>query len=54
MGTNVGDVIHYSESGKLIKKANIHRGVKIRSISFSLDFSILVTAGGDGCRVVDP
>lgn len=54
MGTNTGEVIHISESGKLIKKAMIHKGVKIRSVTFSNDYSILATAAGDGSKVLNP
>lgn len=32
----------------------IHKGVKIRSVAFSNDYSILATAAGDGCKVLNP
>lgn len=46
--------MHYSEKGNLIKKAMVHKGVKIKSVAFSNDFSILATAAGDGCKILDP
>lgn len=54
MGTSTGELLHFMQDGKLIKKATIHPGVKIRSVSFSHDFSILATAAGDGCKIVNP
>lgn len=54
MGTSTGEVLHYTQDGKLIKKATIHPGVRIRSVTFSNDFSILATAAGDGCKIIDP
>ena len=54
MGTNTGEIFHFSESGRLIKRAMIHKGAKIRSVSLSNDFSVLATAAGDGCKIVNP
>lgn len=32
----------------------IHKGVKIRSVALSNDFSILATAAGDGSKILNP
>ena len=32
----------------------IHPGGKIKSLTFSKDFSVLATAATDGCKIVDP
>jgi hypothetical protein len=49
-----GDVLHYTETGTLVKQGTVHKGVKIRSVAFSHDFSVLATAARDGSKVVDP
>lgn len=54
MGSNSGELLHFHQDGKLIKKGIIHPGVRIRSVAFSKDFSILATAAGDGCKIVNP
>lgn len=54
MGTHAGDILHFSQTGKLIKRGSIHPEIKIKSFTFSHDFSILATAARDGCKVVNP
>ena len=54
LGTNKGEVVHFSQTGEQIKKAVVHPDGKIKALSFSPDFSILATAGSDGCKIVDP
>lgn len=46
--------MHISEEGKLIKKASIHPNIKIKSVAFSNDFSVMATAANDGCKVLNP
>jgi WD40 repeat protein len=54
VATNDGWVIHYNMAGKIIDKALIHEGVKINSIAFSKNFSILATAADNGSKIIDP
>lgn len=54
MSTLTGEIIHFSENGKVINKALIHNGGKIKDLTFAKDFSILATAASDGCKIVDP
>jgi hypothetical protein len=43
-----------SEDGRILKRASIHPQVKIKSVSFSSDYSVLATAARDGCKVINP
>lgn len=54
VATTDGSVIHYDMKGKIIIKAAIHEGVKINSIAFSKNFSILATAADNGSKILDP
>jgi len=40
--------------GTVKAKAEIHEGVKINSIAFSKNFSILATAADNGSKIIDP
>ena len=54
VATTDGSVIHYDMKGKIIIKAPIHEGVKINSIAFSKNFSVLATAADNGSKILDP
>jgi len=54
VATTDGWVIHYDMKGKIIDKGLIHEGVKINSITFSKNFSILATAADNGSKIIDP
>ena len=48
-----GFVIRYSSEGKPVNQFQAHEG-EIKSFNFSADYSILVTAAVNGCKVIDP
>lgn len=54
LGTNKGEVVHFSETGEQLNRGVIHKDGQIKAVAFSQDFSILGTAGTDGCKIVDP
>jgi hypothetical protein len=54
VATTDGWVIHYDGKGIIIDKGLIHEGVKINSIAFSKNFSILATAADNGSKIIDP
>ena len=49
-----GEIVKYDEKGNIINKSVIHPDNIINSFAFSKDYSILVTAANNGCKVVDP
>eukprot|EP00825_Cyclidium_porcatum_P044870 TRINITY_DN668_c0_g2_i2.p1 TRINITY_DN668_c0_g2~~TRINITY_DN668_c0_g2_i2.p1 ORF type:complete len:350 (-),score=55.70 TRINITY_DN668_c0_g2_i2:347-1396(-) len=51
--TETGEILKYDDQGKCQNKVQVHTG-EIKQISFSKDFSLLATAGNDGCKFLDP
>lgn len=41
-------------NGDIIARGIIHEGVKINSIAFNKNFSILATAAENGSKIIDP
>jgi translation initiation factor 3 subunit I len=54
VATTDGCLIHYDMKGDIIAKAVIHEGVKINSIAFAKNFSVLATAADNGSKIIDP
>ena len=54
VATNDGWLVHYDIKGEIIAKGAIHEGVKINSIAFSKNFTVLATAADNGSKIVDP
>lgn len=54
VATQDGWLIHYDIKGNIKNKNLLHEGVKINSIAFSKNFSVLATAADNGSKIVDP
>ncbi len=54
VATTDGCVVRYDMKGQIIAKGVIHDGVKINSLAFSKNFSILATAADNGSKIIDP
>jgi hypothetical protein len=54
IATTDGWLIHYDINGQIIAKGVIHEGVKINSIAFAKNFSVLATAADNGSKIIDP
>ena len=54
IATTDGWLIHYDMRGHIIAKGVVHEGVKINSIAFAKNFSVLATAADNGSKIIDP
>jgi len=48
-----GDILRFNLEGDILQCENIHTG-SINSFCFAKDYSVMATAGSDGCKILDP